>query len=79
MPSEKDLFDIWQGRLVSVLEGGYHVPADSARITRSGNVNVRRPAIGALASSNPLSLPPPAFHVYTLLLSQCLSIIDSAH
>ncbi len=42
------------GRLISVLEGGYHVPEQSElRVTRSGAVNLSRraPSIGALASS----------------------------
>lgn len=65
-----DLLEIWQGRLISVLEGGYHVPADGARITRSGSANMKRSANGALASSKPLSPPPVAFPMYALLLSQ---------
>ena len=42
------------GRLISVLEGGYHVPEQSeVRVTRSGAVNLSRraPSIGGLASS----------------------------
>jgi len=41
----------WQGRLISVLEGGYDVPPDAARKSRSGSVNMHPPPNGALASS----------------------------
>lgn len=40
-----------QGRLVSILEGGYHVPSQPARVTRSGHAHSRSPRSGALASS----------------------------
>ena len=40
-----------QGRLVSILEGGYHVPSQPSRVTRSGNAYSKGPHSGALASS----------------------------
>jgi len=42
-----------QGRLVSILEGGYHVPSQPSGVTRSGNAySSKGPHSGALASSN---------------------------